>query len=73
MVEPEGIVFLEQFMMTTLATDYEVACIHGNGGADYEYGNFDAMCAFVQRCGSQHRLDDWVALLLAGPKRVEFL
>ena len=40
---PRGIVFLEQFMMTTLATDYEVACIHGNGGADYENGNFDAM------------------------------
>ena len=40
---PRGIVHLEQFMMATPATDYEVACIHGNNGADYEYGNFDAM------------------------------
>ena len=40
---PRGIVHLEQFMMETPATDYEVACIHGNNGADYEYGNFDAM------------------------------
>ena len=40
---PRGIVHLEHFMMETPATDYEVACIHGNNGADYEYGNFDAM------------------------------
>ena len=39
---PRGIVFLEQFMMETPATEYEVACIHGNNGAD-DYGNFDAM------------------------------
>ena len=39
---PRGIVYLEDFMMETPATVYEVACIHGNMGAD-DYGNFDAM------------------------------
>ena len=39
---PRGIVFLEQFMMETPSNEYEVACIHGNNGAD-DYGNFDAM------------------------------
>ena len=39
---PRGIVFLEDFMMETPASSYEVACIHGNNGAD-DYGNFDAM------------------------------
>lgn len=39
---PRGIVYLENFMFETPATGYEVACIHGNNGAD-EFGNFDAM------------------------------
>lgn len=39
---PRGIVYLEDFMMETPDSGYEVACIHGNNGAD-EFGNFDAM------------------------------
>ena len=39
---PRGIVYLEDFIFETPASGYEVACIHGNNGAD-EFGNFDAM------------------------------
>ena len=41
---PRGIVFLDQFMTETPAMGYEVACIHGNAGANmFGYNNFDAM------------------------------
>jgi hypothetical protein len=39
---PRGIVYLEDFMFDTPEQGYEVACVHGNNGAD-EFGNFDAM------------------------------
>lgn len=40
---PRGIVYLEDFMMETSSAMYEVACIHGNSGADVANGHFDAM------------------------------
>ena len=44
MVEPAWHRYLEEFMMETPAMGYEVACIHGNTGANmFGYNNFDAM------------------------------
>lgn len=41
---PRGIVYLEDFMLDSENTGYEVACIHGNEGANqFGFGNFDAM------------------------------
>ena len=41
---PRGIVYLEDFMLDSENTGYEVACIHGNAGANqFGFDNFDAM------------------------------
>ena len=41
---PRGIVYLEDFMLNSENTGYEVACIHGNAGANqFGFNNFDAM------------------------------
>lgn len=41
---PRGIVYLEDFMLDSENTGYEVACIHGNEGANqFGFNNFDAM------------------------------
>ena len=57
---PRGIVFLEQYMMETPANEYEVACIHGNNGAD-DYGNFDAMYlpAYSDPAASSDLMTGW--------------
>lgn len=63
---PRGIVHLEHFMMETPATDYEVACIHGNNGADYEYGNFDAMflASYSTPAANTDLMTGWPCFLL---------
>lgn len=41
---PRGIVYLEDFMLDSENSGYEVACIHGNEGANqFGFDNFDAM------------------------------
>ena len=41
---PRGIVYLEDFMLNPENSGYEVACIHGNEGANqFGFNNFDAM------------------------------
>ena len=41
---PRGMVYLEDFMLNPENSGYEVACIHGNEGANqFGFNNFDAM------------------------------
>ncbi|MGB1122017.1 MAG: Omp28-related outer membrane protein [Flavobacteriales bacterium] len=63
---PRGIVYLEDFMMETSSAMYEVACIHGNMGADYENGHFDAMYleAYSDAAANTMLMNGWPCFVL---------